>query len=110
MKITKGQLRRIIRESLRASLNEGHHHGAGENWEVSVEVDYNKDKVVTWNIASKTSSGAESVLSGDSEKLKLDTLYAGIQKVIEDKDLDSSEADDLRKAYSEAEDSFRSER
>ena len=110
MKITKRQLRRIIREGLRVSLLEGYHHGESDSWEVSVNVDYNKDKVVTWNISSKTSSGADSVLSGDSEKLKLNTLYSGIQKVIEDRDLDSDEADDLKKAYYEAEDSFQSER
>jgi len=110
MRITKSQLRRIIREGIKATLEEGHHFGESDSWEVSVNVDYNKDPVVTWNIASKTSSGADSVLSGDSERLKLNSLYSGIEKVIKDRDLDPDEADDLKKAYYEAEDSFQSER
>ena len=110
MRITKNQLRRIIREGIKASLKEGYHFGESDSWEVSVNVDYNKDPVVTWNIAAKTSSGADSVLSGDSERLKLKSLYSGIEKVIADRGLDSDEADDLKKAYYKAEDSFESER
>ena len=110
MKITRRQLRRIIKEGLNAVLKEGYHFGESDSWEVSVNVDYNKDPVLTWNIASKTSSGADSVLDGDSEELRLKTLYSGIEKIIKDRGLDSDEADDLKKAYYEAEDSFKRDR
>lgn len=110
MKILKAEFRQIVKEELVTALREGYHHGASDSWEVSINVDYDKDKIVTWNIASKTSSGADSVLSGDSDRLRLDTLEKGVQKIIEDYGLDVDQADDLKNAYFEAEESFRRER
>mgnify|MGYP003150362639 FL=1 len=110
MKFTKKQLKRLIKEELAAVLREGYHHGESDSWEVDINVDYNKEPILTWGIGLKTSTGVNSTLEGSSESLNTDTLENAIRQIIKTERLDVDEADDLKDAFYKAEESFRRER
>ena len=102
MRITKNQLRTIIKEEMKRVLNEGFHSGEQGEWEVVIELDYNKEPAVEWNIRRQ----GDTILKGSDEQLDLNSLKVAIKKLQQKYPDDTETLDD---AYSEASDSFKAE-
>tara|TARA_Y100000310_G_scaffold313217_1_gene361307 strand:- start:359 stop:679 length:321 start_codon:yes stop_codon:yes gene_type:complete len=104
MKITKSQLKEIIKEELKRVLSEGWHQGINDEWGVQIEVDYNRDPVLEWTI----DRGQSEVARGNDASLRPNTLEAAVEKIL-NKISDSESQEKLRSAYSEAMESLQDE-